>query len=274
MSVDSPHTYKAEIADLYSGRSSTYDNSAWHDRIAKKLVDNADLKPSSRVLDIATGTGMVAFYASNLMNQTGSVIGIDISEGMIAVAQEKLRKEKTKNLSFVIGDGEALEFEPSSFDYIFCSSAFIWMTDLLAALNHWRTLLSANGKLGLHMFSEKAFVTGAVAQSVLEKYGIEYLMSKPTGTVEKCRELLETAGDRNINVIEDKAGTFMTLEEARTSWITASHPAPGQFPHPLKNVSPETLAQAREDYEKEIVKLNTENGVWNDMTTYHVYGEK
>lgn len=274
MAVDSTEAYKAEIAELYSSRSSTYDNSAWHNRIARRLVDYSNLKPDSRVLDIATGTGIVAFYAAEIMNQTGSVTGVDISEGMIAVAKEKLTKSEMMNVSFEVGDGEALKFEPDSFDFIFCSSAFIWMTDLSAALNHWRTCLRRRGKLGFHAFSGEAFVTGAVAQSVLQNYGIDYSMSKATGTSEKCRALLEKAGYRNINIIEDKNGVFISLEDAKNTWVSASHPAPGQFPHPLKGVSPEILAKAREDYEKEIEKMNTENGVWNDMSTFYVYGEK
>lgn len=274
MIVDLAQQYKAEIAELYSSRSGTYDNSVWHDRIAKKLVDYANLNTGSRVLDIATGTGMVAFYAADIMNQTGSVVGVDISEGMIAVAKEKLRREKAKNICFEVSDGEALEYEPAGFDFIFCGSAFIWMTDLHAALSHWRTLLKANGKLGFHAFSEDAFVTGVVAQSVLRKYNVDYLMSKPTGTVERCRDLLGRAGYRNINIIEDKDGTSISVEDAKKTWVSTSHPAPGQFPHPLLAISPEILAQARKDYEKEIEKLNTAKGIWNDMTTFYVYGEK
>ena len=75
--------YKQSIADLYSKRSQSYDRSEWHDRMARNLVDYADIKVGSKVLDIATGTGMVAFYAASKVGSHGSVVGIDISEGMI-----------------------------------------------------------------------------------------------------------------------------------------------------------------------------------------------
>jgi ubiquinone/menaquinone biosynthesis C-methylase UbiE len=274
MNTDQAQAYKKEIADLYSGRSQAYDNSAWHDRIARKLVDYANIKSDSRVLDIGTGTGMVAFYAASKLGPRGSVIGIDISEGMIERAKSKLHNAQTTNIRFELGDGELLGYEPSSFDFIFCGSAFIWMTDLRTALTHWRSRLKPKGKVGFHAFSESAFVTGVVAQSVLLKYGVTYLMSKPTGSVDKCHKLLEQSGFKNADIKVDRYGAYISLEEARNSWVSAAHPAPGQFPHPLAGLTPEKLACARADYEQEIEKLNTQKGVWNDMTTFYVFGEK
>jgi ubiquinone/menaquinone biosynthesis C-methylase UbiE len=200
MNKDQARAYKEEIAGLYSKRSQTYDGSEWHDRIARKLVDYSNMTAGSQVLDIATGTGMVALYAASQVGPRGSVIGIDISEGMIARAKTKLNNAKIPNVRFEFGDGEALSFAPNSFDYIFCGSAFIWLTDIHAALVHWRARLKPNGKVGFHAFSENAFVTGVVAQSVLAKYGVSYLMSKPTGSIQKCQELLEQSNFRNVDI--------------------------------------------------------------------------
>ena len=64
--------YKQAIANLYSRRSGTYDDSEWHDRMARRLVDYANITADSKVLDIATGTGMVAFYAAAKVGTQGS----------------------------------------------------------------------------------------------------------------------------------------------------------------------------------------------------------
>ena len=274
MNIDQVRDYKKEIAGLYSIRSQAYDSSIWHDQIARKLVDYSNITIGSQVLDIATGTGMVALYAASKVGPLGSVIGIDISEGMIKKAKTKVDASEMLNVQFELGDGEALRFAPNSFDYIFCSSAFIWMTDLHATLVHWKTRLRPKGKLGFHAFSENAFVTGVVAQSVLAKYGVSYLMNKPTGSVEKCQELLKQSGFRNIAVIVDADGDFISLEQAKSSWVSSSYPAPGQFPHPLASMTFEQLACAQVDYEHELEKLNTQKGIWNDMTTFYVFGEK
>jgi len=278
MNIDQAKRYKKEIATYYSSRSKSYDNSyensAWHDRMARKLVDLANITADDQVLDIGTGTGMVAFYAASKLGPHGAVIGIDISEGMIEMAQLKLPNAQVQNIRFELGDGEALNYAPDSFDYILCGSAFIWMSDLQATLAHWRTRLRPNGKTGFHAFSENAFVTGVVAQSVLLKYGVSYLMSKPTGTIEKCRKLLEECGFTNVEVKVDQDGGYIGLEEARNSWLFTSTPAPGQFPHPLSILTTEQLEAAYADYQQEIEQLNTKNGIWNDMTTFYVYGEK
>jgi|ERR1039457_3605939 ubiquinone/menaquinone biosynthesis C-methylase UbiE len=266
--------YKQSVADLYSKRSQSYDRSEWHNRMARNLVDYADIKVGSKVLDIATGTGMVAFYAASKVGSQGSVIGIDISEGMIQIANSKLKSSEFSNIKFEIGDGEALAFEEHSFDYIFCGSALIWMTDIQSALAHWQTKLKNKGKIGFHAFSEKAFVTGVVAQSVLEKYGVSYLMSKPTGSVDKCQKLLKQAGYRNIDIKIDSDGNYIRIEDARNSWVTATRPAPGQFPHPMSSMTAKQLSEAQSDFERELEMLNSEKGVWNDMTTFYVFGEK
>jgi ubiquinone/menaquinone biosynthesis C-methylase UbiE len=186
--------YKQAIANLYSRRSQSYDSIEWHKKIAHQLVDYADITVGSKVLDVATGTGMVAFYVASKIGLLGSVTGLDISDGMLQFANSKLKSSGQSNIIFEKGDGEALNFKDSTFDYILCSSAFIWMTDIESALKHWRTKLKDHGKLGFHSFSENSFIAGVIAQNVLQKYGVSFLMNKPTGTKDKCYELLRQAG--------------------------------------------------------------------------------
>jgi ubiquinone/menaquinone biosynthesis C-methylase UbiE len=273
MNTEQAREYKNGIARLYSQRSQSYDDSAWHEEIARKLVDYSNIAVDSQVLDVATGTGMVAFYAATKLGPQGSVIGIDIAEGMIERAKAKLNDKSYPNVRFEVGDGEELAFPPNTFDYIFCGSALIWMTDLNAALSHWRTRLRPNGMVGFHAFSESAFVAGTVAQSVLSNFGISYLMSQPTGTPEKCRALLTDAGYKNIEVIAIEEGKYISLEEAKGSWVSASHPAPGQFPHPLTLMTSEQMTEAHAEFDHKLETLNTPEGIWNDMTTFYVYGK-
>jgi len=266
--------YKQAIANLYSRRSQSYDSIEWHEKIAHKLVDYADITAGSKVLDIATGTGMVAFYVASKIGSLGSVIGIDISDGMLQIANLKLKSCGLSNIKFEKGDGEALNFKDTTFDYIFCSSAFIWMSDIESVLRHWHTKLKDHGKLGFHAFYGNAFVTGVIAQNVLQKYGVSYLMNKPTGTKDKCHELMRQGGFKNIDIKIIAGGSYIGLEEAKSSWVTSSHPAPGQFPHPMAQMTSEQQAAAQSEFEHELEKLNSEQGIWNDMTVFYVFGEK
>ena len=274
--------YKQEIADLYTRRSQTYDNSDWHLQIAHRLVEYGRVSRGQKVLDIATGTGHVAIAAAQIVGSEGRVIGIDISPGMLAVARNKALELNLNNTEFLLGDAENLDLPDNSCDSlrdsfasrIFCSSAFIWMSDLHAALTHWHRFLKPGGILGIHAFADTAFVGGVVTQQVAEKYGISFNMSKPTGTIEKCHRLLEQAGFKEIEIKIEQDGSYISLEKAKAMWAGNSHPAPGQYPPPLSTLSTEQLAQAKAEFDAEIEALETEAGIWNDITTFYVFGQK
>jgi ubiquinone/menaquinone biosynthesis C-methylase UbiE len=267
--------YKQQIADLYSDRSASYDNGAWHPRIAHRLVKYADIRPGQQVLDIATGTGMVAIEAAQIVGNEGHVIGIDIAPGMIDRARQKVIALGLNNIEFQIADAEALDFPEHSFDLIFCSSAFVWMSDLVGALKHWHRLIRPGGILGFHAFAETAFIGGVLTQRVLEKYGISLLLSKPTGTVDKCHHLLQQAGFETINIKTEPDGNYISLEQAQSMWSgNPSSPIPGQYPHPLLKLTAEQLAQARIEFEVELQRLQTPQGIWNDATIFYVFGHK
>jgi ubiquinone/menaquinone biosynthesis C-methylase UbiE len=283
--------YKQQIADLYSSRSANYDLGEWHPRIAHLLVEYAQLLPGQQVLDVATGTGMVAIKAAQIVGAEGRVIGVDIATGMIDRARHKAQELGLQNIEFQLADGEALDFPANTFDYIFCSSALIWMSDLHGALRHWNQLLKPGGKLGFHAFAETAFLGGVVTQRVLEKYGVSLLLSKPTGTIEKCHDLLQQAGFEAIEIKSVPDGSWIDLEKAKGMWAgNGSIPAPGQYPHPALQLTTEQLTQAKTEFEAELEKLQTvgaaslqkqtlrernENrGIWDDGTIFYSFGRK
>ncbi|MDJ0594692.1 MAG: class I SAM-dependent methyltransferase, partial [Pleurocapsa sp. MO_226.B13] len=81
--------FKQKIATVYDRRQETYDRGGednWHYKLACRLVECADLQKGQKVLDFATGTGMVAIETANKVGSSGEVIGIDISSGLLAVA--------------------------------------------------------------------------------------------------------------------------------------------------------------------------------------------
>lgn len=83
----------------------------------KKVVALVNGQKPDLVLDIATGTGDLAINLA----KTGAtkIIGLDISEGMLAVGRKKIAKEQlSEKIEMVQGDSEALPFENNSFDAI------------------------------------------------------------------------------------------------------------------------------------------------------------
>ena len=74
------------------------------------------LNPKS-ILDVATGTGDLVFTADKLL-RPDTITGIDLSAGMLEVANKRLlqKKDLHARVSFLKGDAEALPFESNSFD--------------------------------------------------------------------------------------------------------------------------------------------------------------
>ena len=74
----------------YDRRSDKYDQS-WHPEFAQNAVSFLDIKSGDHILDLACGTGLVAFATAKRVGKEGFVLGVDVSEGMLAEAEKKLR---------------------------------------------------------------------------------------------------------------------------------------------------------------------------------------
>jgi len=83
-------------------------------RWRKRAVQLTGARPGDRLLDVATGTGKVAADLWARAQPGGTVLGVDISPGMIALA--KRRSEDRPGLEFVVGDALALPTEDRTFD--------------------------------------------------------------------------------------------------------------------------------------------------------------
>ena len=84
--------------------------------IARRVVERAGLKPSDRVLDVGCGTGVLCRLSAG---QAGSVVGLDLSEGMLRKAAAlAAAAPHGERIEFRRGDAERLEFEDTSFDAV------------------------------------------------------------------------------------------------------------------------------------------------------------
>ncbi|MGV6828659.1 MAG: bifunctional demethylmenaquinone methyltransferase/2-methoxy-6-polyprenyl-1,4-benzoquinol methylase UbiE [Flavobacteriales bacterium] len=84
----------------------------------KKVLKMVNSKKPESILDIATGTGDLAIiFAKN--TKATKIVGLDISEGMLAVAKKKIKNTSLdKKIEFIKADSENLPFNDNSFDTI------------------------------------------------------------------------------------------------------------------------------------------------------------
>lgn len=110
----------------------------------KVLLDAAAPRPAERVLDLACGTGIVARTVAGAIGAGGSVVAVDSTPGMLAVARAKPPPDGAP-IEWRDGDATALDFPADSFDLVLCQQGLQFFADRPAALSEVRRVLRSDG---------------------------------------------------------------------------------------------------------------------------------
>jgi demethylmenaquinone methyltransferase/2-methoxy-6-polyprenyl-1,4-benzoquinol methylase len=110
-------------------------------RYRRQALERAGLTRGQRLLDIATGTGVVARAARTITGDANAIIGIDPSIGMLLAGREK------GHFPLVEGGGEHLPFRDESFDMISIGFAMRHFADLDAVFRDCRRVLRPGGRM-------------------------------------------------------------------------------------------------------------------------------
>ena len=84
--------------------------------VSLSMLENADIAPGDRVLDIATGVGEPALTAAHMVGPNGHVLGIDISSEMLSFAKDRAEEAVLKNIKFKVMDANSLDIPAETFD--------------------------------------------------------------------------------------------------------------------------------------------------------------
>lgn len=142
--------FKARDAASYDPVVAEFDHYTNHLLLplALRLIDLARLSPTDHVLDVGTGTGIVALQIARRGGQR--ILGIDLSEGMIkAASAHAAQAALDAQLEFQRMDAEALELTDGSFDAVLSMFALLHFPNPLTALQEMFRILGPGGKLAL-----------------------------------------------------------------------------------------------------------------------------
>lgn len=163
----SPAERPEYVANLFNRSAAHYDwisgvLSFWTDRYYRRAtLRKAGLRPGMRVLDVATGTGLVARAALENGIQRPDIVGLDPSAGMLR------ENHRTTGIQLFQGFGEALPFRDESFDFISMGYALRHVESLSALFSEFRRVLKAGGNVLLLEISRPR---SAAATALLRAY--------------------------------------------------------------------------------------------------------
>jgi ubiquinone/menaquinone biosynthesis C-methylase UbiE len=126
--------YTQERIQLYYQRraKSYHDTDRWvgfgdfqpRIRLRQMLLQQMNLKPGDRVLDVACGTGANFEYIMPYIGETGAIVGTDYSTEMLAEARKVIEQNDWKNVELVQADAAELELN-ETFDAVLCTLGLV-----------------------------------------------------------------------------------------------------------------------------------------------------
>ena len=216
-------TKREQVEQMFDNIAHSYDtlnhtlsfgvDKIWRNNAIDYLLKNRQSTDS--VLDIATGTGDFAILAAQKLNAT-KVVGIDISEGMMAIGKEKVGKlGLSKKISFQKEDCAKMSFADKSFDAVISAFALRNFQNLDECLQEMHRVLTSDGHLSvvdlctpvsfpmkqLFYIYKKAVMP--VLGKLLSKDNTAYSYLPETmdavPQAERMQHIIEQAGFHNVN---------------------------------------------------------------------------
>lgn len=193
-------------AAVYDEQAETYDT--WTAPLAEDLVAFAGVGYGSVVLDVGTGTGRAALSAAERAGPDGHVVGVDISDAMLAVATARRSHPR---ITYRLMDASQLDLPDESFDVVVSSMALFFVPDPARTLREIRRVLTVGGVLAFSCFDRPA---GRVSL-------VDYFVDRaPGGTADGMRLFRDEVRDQLMR----QAGFTDIVDSVRSY---PRHPASG-----------------------------------------------
>ena len=143
--VDWVSRWRGEEGRHWRSEAARYDDI--NRAFGKALIDAAQLSPGERVLDVGCGAGAIALEAAQRVRPGGSVLAIDISPDLVAVARDRAASAGAEEVELVEADAATHPYDPEAFDVIVSRNGLMFFNDPDAALANLARALRPGGRL-------------------------------------------------------------------------------------------------------------------------------
>jgi len=131
-----------DVAATHYDRACTLMSFGSGQRYRREALVRAGLRPGMRVLDVGTGTGLLAREIGRVTGAPHGIVGLDPSRSMLSVCRKALA-----TLGLVQGIGERLPIADESFDFVTMGYALRHVADLDRAFSEYRRILKPAGRV-------------------------------------------------------------------------------------------------------------------------------
>jgi len=244
---------------------------AFFPQTAKCMMQHLNLKTDQQLLDVCTGTGVVALAAAELLTE-GKVTGIDLSSGMLQQAKTKASDQNLNNTEFLQMDLDHLEFEDETFDAASSSFGLFFLENMTHALNNISRVVKSGGKITISTFTGEAFLP--MSDMFLECYAsfgneVPPLSWKRLSTKELIQAQFEKVGISDVTVHHEPLGYQMT--DAQMWWDVVWNAG---YRSLLNQLTEEQQIAFKEKHMADIKQMLGDEGVWFNTEVLIAVAEK
>ncbi|MFN8451006.1 MAG: methyltransferase domain-containing protein [Anaerolineae bacterium] len=275
MSQPSREQRKQMGAKAFGQFASVYDRIGprFFAHFGRRLVELAQLEPGARVLDVATGPGIVAFPAAERVGEGGYVLGIDLAPGMIDAAIHERDERGVRNVDFRVMDAEDLDLPDGSFDALLCGFGLMLFDEPRPCAEFFR-VLKPGGTVALSTWGRDD-ERWAWMGELLKRFS-PFQPSPPpadqpapltTRTVEGMTAKLSRAGFTDVRVFSEDYEIFYADAD---EWAAGSIPARALFQFVSPADHDEIVAIAADHMEA----MRTADGVPQRLNALYTLGRK
>jgi SAM-dependent methyltransferase len=119
------------------------------DRWGTETVARVGLQPGDRVLDLCCGAGASAIPAAHAVGPDGSVVGVDVSQGLLDLAAARAEAEGLTNLELRCADATATGYPDGAFDAVVCVFGVFFLPDRAGFTREMWRMVARGGTLAI-----------------------------------------------------------------------------------------------------------------------------
>ena len=222
------------------------------------MLNLAEVRSGSRVLDVAAGTGDQTLIAAERVGPTGYVLATDISASMLKLAADAAREAGLTNIETRVMDAENTDLDPDSFDAAICQLGLFLFSNPTQALRAMSRVVRPGGKVAALVFSTagKNPYQG-ITMSVARRFGSVPLPLFSLGETDVLENTFRESGLLNITVRAVSFGRHFssTGEIIRRLKDTAF------VRGPIEKLSESQREQAWAEIEREFSRIGGPSGI-------------